>query len=174
MGMVAAQFVSQAKEKSTSSWLEIVNRNATKFANAALLGILIVAILGFLIERFAKSLFFPLQIQSFFVGLFFSILLYLRGKNLWGGVGYLSKSFIQNKLEWVGTMGFSVYLLHDPILAIVWKCVVTPMNLPFYWMQTIVELVVGVLASVIVSMVFYKLVELPCHQLSKSIVKKLK
>jgi peptidoglycan/LPS O-acetylase OafA/YrhL len=65
-----------------------------------------------------------------------------------------------------------VYLLHDPILAIVWKYIVMPMNLRFYWLQTIAELAIGMLITIIASMVFYKWVELPCHQLSKSIVKR--
>ncbi len=71
MGMVAANFVSHAKGKSTSSRLGIIDQNATKFAIAGLFGILIVAILGFLVERFALPLFFPLQIQSFLWACFF-------------------------------------------------------------------------------------------------------
>ena len=138
----------------------------------SLIGLLIVAIAGFIIERFLPTIFFPLQIQSFFIGLFFSILLYLKGKNKWDGVIYLQNSFIQRKLEWVGTMGFSVYLLHDPILAAVWKYFVQPMNLRFYWLQTLAELILGISTTILVAIIFYRWVELPCHQLSKSIVKR--
>ena len=171
MGMTAAEFAKNT-ELTASKWLVKIDLNAKSIAITALVCILIVAITGFLIERFLPTIFFPLQIQSFFIGLFFSILLYLIAKDKIWVTKYLKNSFIQHKLEWVGVMGFSVYLLHDPILAIVWKYAVLPMKLPFYWLQTIAELLIGILVTIIASMAFYKYIELPCHQLSKSILKK--
>ena len=171
MGMTAAQFAKNT-DLAASKWQMMLDYNAKSAAIIALTSILIVAIAGFLIERFLPTIFFPLQIQSFFIGLFFSILLYLIAKDKLWATKYLKKSFIKHKLEWVGMMGFSVYLLHDPILAIVWKYAVMPMKLPFYWLQTIAELLIGILVTMIASMAFYKYIELPCHQLSKSIVKK--
>lgn len=171
MGMTAAQFAKNT-DLAASKWQMMLDYNAKSLAIIALTSILIVAIAGFLIERFLPTIFFPLQIQSFFIGLFFSILLYLIAKDKLWATKYLKKSFIQHKLEWVGMMGFSVYLLHDPILAIVWKYAVMPMKLPFYWLQTIAELLIGILVTIIASMAFYKYIELPCHQLSKSIVKR--
>ena len=172
MGMTAADFAKNTKLTTQKKWLERVDVNAKSVALISLVGLLIVAIAGFIIERFLPTIFFPLQIQSFFIGLFFSILLYLKGGNKWDGVKYLQNSFIQRKLEWVGTMGFSVYLVHDPILAAVWKYFVQPMNLRFYWLQTLAELILGISITILVAIIFYRWVELPCHQLSKSIVKR--
>ena len=171
MGMTAAEFAKNT-ELTASKWLVKIDLNAKSIAIVALTSILIVAIAGFLIKRFLPTIFFPLQIQSFFIGLFFSILLYLIAIDKLWVTKYLKNSFIQHNLEWVGMIGFSIYLLHDPILAIVWKYAVMPMKLPFYWLQTIAELLIGILVTIIASMAFYKYIELPCHQLSKSIVKR--
>ena len=171
MGMTVAEFAKNT-ELTISKWLVTIDLNAKPITIIALVCILIVAITGFLIERFVPEIFFPLQIQSFFIGLFFSVLLYLTAKNKLWGTKYLKKFFFRYELEWVGVMGFSIYLLHYPILAIVWKCVVIPMHLPFYWLQTLAELLIGISATIIASMAFYRYIELPCHQLSKSIVKR--
>lgn len=171
MGMTAAHLAKNI-DSSTSRWQVMLDLNAKSVAIAALTSIFIVAIASFLIERFVPEIFFPLQIQSFFIGLFFSVLLYLTAKNKLWGTKYLKKFFFRHELEWVGVMGFSIYLLHYPILAIVWKYVVIPMHLPFYWLQTLAELLIGISATIIASMAFYRYIELPCHQLSKSIVKR--
>lgn len=169
MGMTAAHFANNPKQIANNQWLNKVESHARMIAKLAIFGILMVAVLNFVIGRFMPSLFFPLQIQSFFVGLFFSILLYLLGKNKLTHKLSTQNSFIQNKLEWIGTMGFSLYLMHDPILAMVWKYLVTPLHLQAYWIQAFVELVLGIVASVAVTVVFYHLIELPCHRLSQSI-----
>lgn len=170
MGMSAAQFSTQAKELPTHRWFVMIDRQATKIAIASVIGMVLLATTAFLISRFAPSVFFPLQIQSFFVGLFFSLLLYLKGKNKVSSFEIRDGAFFKF-LGWVGTIGFSVYLLHDPVIAIVWSYVVEPMNLTRYWMQAIVELAVGISASIGLAAMFYTYVELPCHQLSKSIKK---
>lgn len=115
MGMTTAEFAKKPNYSRENSVLTWVNHHEKLVAILALLGIFAIAICSFLIARFLPSVLFPLQIQSFFIGIFFSILLYLKGKNVTrGGV----KSFVQTKLEWVGAMGFSIYLLHEPMLAI--------------------------------------------------------
>ena len=169
MGMTAAQLTMNTEITVKKNWLAFVEANEKMVTITALIGILITAVAGFLIERFLPTVFFPLQIQSLFIGLYFSILLYLKGINKPNVKYHLNKSYIQAKLQWLGTMGFSIYLLHDPILAIVWKYVVTPMHLSFYWLQTLAELFFGILATIAVAMVFYKCIELPCHHFSKSI-----
>lgn len=83
MGMTTAKFVKNAD--SEMSWLNFMTLHGKLLFNFAILGILIVAAFAFFTERFAPSIFFPLQIQSFFIGILFSILLYLKGKNIVGG-----------------------------------------------------------------------------------------
>ncbi len=165
MGMTAAKFVQESNAETDE--MRLIEQHAKALFVLTIVCILIVAMVGFLTQRFAPSIFFPLQIQSFFIGLLFSILLYLKGKF---NYKLFKKGFIQTSFEWLGKIGFSVYLLHYPILAIVWKYMVMPMQLPFYWLQTIVELALGLLFIIIVARGFYHLIELPCHQLSKSIV----
>lgn len=172
MGMTAAEFSQNNKATAQKKWLEKADVNARLLAILSLAGLLIVAIAGYITEHFLPEIFFPLQIQSFFIGLFFSILLYLKCKNKWNGMVFFKNTFIQSRLEWIGSIGFSVYLLHDPILAAVWKHFVQPMNLRFYWLQTIAELIIGLSITIIIAMIFYRWIELPCHQLSKTIVKR--
>ena len=172
MGMLVAQLTNKTQEATNSYWLEVADIHSLKIATLAFIGVLITATVGFLVSRSEYAFYFPLQVQSFFVGLFFAILLYLKGRNKIFKQNYTSPPpIILRSLKWIGTMGFSIYLLHDPVIALVWKYVVIPMNLPFYWLQALMELMVGLLATVFVAMIFYKFIELPCHQLSKSIVK---
>lgn len=172
MGMLAAQFTKQTQETTNSYLLEVVNIHSLKIAALAFIGILITATVGFVVSRSEYSFYFPLQVQSFFVGLFFAILLYLKGRNKIFIKKVKFLGIISSSLQWLGTMGFSIYLLHDPIVALVWKYVVIPLSLPFYWLQALTELMISLLATCFVAMLFYKFVELPCHQLSKSIVKR--
>lgn len=173
MGMVAAHLAKQPQEGPKGDWLGIMDQHSGKLALAALAGVLLIALANFMISRFLPSAFFPLQIQSFFIGLFVAVLLCLKGRNTIRG-GLLNHRTIQNCVGWIGTIGFSVYLLHDPVIALVWSYVVAPMNLPLYWEQSIAELVIGLGVTLVLAMVFYKWVELPCHRLSKSIVIKMK
>lgn len=172
MGMFAAQLTNQTQETTKFYWQKVVDIHAVKIAVLAFVGILITVTLSFVVSRSEYSFYFPLQVQSFFVGLFFAILLYLKGRNKIFKQNGTSPQTILRSLKWIGTMGFSIYLLHFPIIALVWKYMVIPMSLPFYWLQALTELVVGLLATVFVVMLFYKFIELPCHQLSKSIVKR--
>lgn len=172
MGMAAAQLTNETQKITKSYWQQVADTHSMKIAVLACIGVLITAVLGFLISRSEYSFYFPLQVQSFFVGLFFAILLYLKGINKIFKQSVIPPPIILRGLKWIGTMGFSIYLLHDPIIALVWKYLVIPMNLPFYWLQALTELMVGLLATVFVAMLFYKFIELPCHQLSKSIVKR--
>lgn len=172
MGMAAAHCVNTNKPTTSSKWFLAIDLHAKKVAIAAISGFFILAIVDHLIHRFISAPFFPLQIQSFLVGFFTSIVLYLKGRGLINKPKNFMLSFIQNKLQWLGVIGFSLYLVHDPMLAIVWKYVVLPLHINAYWLQTVIELVVGLSASIIVALLFYRLVELPCHKISKSLINK--
>jgi len=135
-------------------------------------GIVGLAGLSFVISYINPSLTLPLQIQSFFIGLFVAVLFYLKGcKKI--DFTYFNHTATLKCFEWVGVIGFSVYLLHDPVIAIVWSYLVLPMHLPYYWLQAVIEIVLGLIISIGVAFIFYKYVELPCHRLSKSLGKVL-
>ena len=99
-----------------------------------------------------------------------AVLFYLKGSNQIDFI-YFNHSALLRFLEWVGVIGFSLYLLHDPIIANVWAYIVLPMQLPYYWLQAVVEMFVGLIFSIGIAFIFYRFVELPCHQLSKSLAK---
>jgi peptidoglycan/LPS O-acetylase OafA/YrhL len=172
MGMTAAHLANKNKPDSSNKWILALDLHAKNVAIIAISCFFVLAATDHLIHRFLSNPFFPLQIQSFFVGLFTSMILYLKGKQLIKKPNFHILTFIQNKLQLLGVVGFSLYLVHDPVLAVVWKYVVTPLNIQAYWLQTVTELSVGLTACIIIAVVFYKLIELPCHQLSKSLIKK--
>ncbi len=168
MGAAAAQF---ANQQNKTQAILFIDKHSKTVMLVAFAGIGAIALVSSLIGHFNLSISIPLQIQSFFVGLFVAVLFYLKGKNKFQ-LNYFNNLFITKFLEWVGSIGFSLYLLHDPILAMVWSYIVVPMNLPFYWLQAIVELSLGLIASLSIAVIFYKFVEFPCHKLSKSLVLK--
>ena len=168
MGAAAAQF---ANQQNKTQAILFTDKHSKIIMLLAFAGIGTIAFISYVIGHFNLSVSIPLQIQSFFVGLFVAVLFYLKGKNKFQ-MKFFNNLFIKKFLAWAGSIGFSLYLLHDPILAMVWSYIVAPMNLPFYWLQAIIELTLGLMASLSLAVIFYKFVELPCHKLSKSLVLK--
>ncbi|MEQ1601769.1 MAG: acyltransferase [Methylophilaceae bacterium] len=163
MGVVAAQYANQEDQ---TQLILFIDKHSKIVKLTAFAGIGLLAIASFSISHFHFSFSIPLQIQSFFVGFFVAVLFYLKGKNKIQLNCF--NNLVTKPLELVGTIGFSIYLLHDPVLEMVWFYVVAPMNLPFYWLQAIVEIVLGLIASFSLAIIFYKFIEFPCHLLSKS------
>lgn len=171
MGMAAADLANRSPERLRARGLAWIDLHASKAALMAIAGILATAMISFLIARFFPSLFFPLQIQSLVIGFFTALLLCVKGRTS------TSQSLFPYRINlswlgWVGTMGFSVYLLHDPVIALVWTHLVLPLKLQFYWMQAIAELIIGMTVTLMLASIFYKWVELPSHRLSKVIAQR--
>ena len=165
MGVVAAHYANQQNKTETILlWIDKYPKAIMLLAFAGIAGL---AAFSFTIGYIMLGFSFPLQVQSLFVGLLVAVLFYLKGSNSINFT-YFNYSALMRFLEWMGMIGFSVYLLHDPIIAIVWTYIVLPMKLPYYWLQAVVQMVVGLLISIGVAFVFYRYVELPCHQLSKA------
>jgi peptidoglycan/LPS O-acetylase OafA/YrhL len=164
MGMLAAYYAKKSNQE--NKILQKINQYADSCSKFALLGILMIAMFSFVLDRYTKAVLFPVQVQSFFVGLLFASWLYLKMRNHRNAS---RKSFVSYRLEILGTTAYSLYLLHEPVLGVIWQFVVKPLDLPFYWMQALVELAFGLLASIVIASVFYKWVELPCHRLSQTI-----
>ena len=168
MGVVAAHYANQQnKTEPILLWIDKYPKAIMLLAFAGIAGL---AAFSFTIEYIKLGFSFPLQVQSLFVGLLVAVLFYLKGSNSINFI-YFNYSALMRFLEWMGMIGFSVYLLHDPIIAIVWTYIVLPMQLPYYWLQAVVQMVVGLLVSIGIAFVFYRYVELPCHQLSKALGK---
>ena len=165
MGVMAARYAHQENKIYPALLLTKYPRVTMLLAVSGIIGL---AGLSFIISYINPVLTIPLQIQSFFVGLFVAVLFFLKGCNSIEFT-YLNHSATLKCLERVGVLGFSVYLLHDPVVSIVWSYLVLPTQLPFYWLQAVVEIVLGLIISIGVASVFYKYIELPCHQLSKTL-----
>jgi peptidoglycan/LPS O-acetylase OafA/YrhL len=77
--------------------------------------------------------------------------------------GRLRRSLSWRPLRWVGTISFSVYLLHAPVLQLVWQYLMRPLGLPLHdgW-ALFVLLVLGLPASVAVGWGYFQLVEKRC------------
>jgi peptidoglycan/LPS O-acetylase OafA/YrhL len=168
MGVVAAHYANQ--QNNTEPILLWIDKYPKAIMLLAFAGIVGLAAFSFTIGYIKLGFSFPLQVQSLFVGLLVAVLFYLKGSNSINFI-YFNYSALMRFLEWMGMIGFSVYLLHDPIIAIVWTYIVLPMQLPYYWLQAVVQMVVGLLVSIGIAFVFYRYVELPCHQLSKALGK---
>ena len=168
MGVAAAYYANQQnKAEPILLWIDRYPKLIMLLAFAGIGGL---ATMSFIIGYTNLGFSIPLQVQSLFVGLFVAVLFYLKGSNRIDFI-YFNHSALLRFLEWVGVIGFSLYLLHDPIIAIVWAYIVLPMQLPYYWLQAVVEMFIGLIFSIGIALIFYRFVELPCHQLSKSLAK---
>lgn len=165
MGVVAAHYANQEKTKPVLSWIDKYPKLIMLLALAGIVGL---AAMSFIIGYINLSFSIRLQVQSLFVGLFVAVLFYLKGSNRIDFI-YFNHSALLRFLEWVGVIGFSLYLLHDPIIAIVWTYIVLPLHMPYYWLQAVVEIFIGLMVSIGISFIFYQCVELPCHKLSKKL-----
>lgn len=124
-----------------------------------------------LIQALAASRFrelMPAIGQSFLVGLAAAVVIFLKGRgHLACGVSPLMK----RSYTWLGAISFSLYLVHAPILEMVWRYLVIPMRLTSAGSQAIAMILLGSLASLVFAGVFYQLVERPCHNLSKRMLR---
>ena len=84
--------------------------------------------------------------------------------------GWLRRALSWPPLVAVGSCSYSLYLLHAPVLQLVWQYELKPLGLPLHdgwalgWL-----LVMGVTASLVVGGAFYALVERPCLSLGRSL-----
>ncbi|HVW26847.1 MAG TPA: acyltransferase [Polyangiaceae bacterium] len=107
----------------------------------------------------------PLQIASFFVGLWTSALLVALERR---ALPFLARTFETRPAVWLGKMGYSIYLIHAPVLQLVYQYVIRPLDLP-YALAMPVMLVLSLTASVAAATLLYRFVELPFHTLSRSV-----
>jgi peptidoglycan/LPS O-acetylase OafA/YrhL len=63
-------------------------------------------------------------------------------------------------LIWIGLFSYSLYLIHGPIIQMIWQYVVHPMGLSQN-AAFIVEMVIGIVASIAAAFIFHLLFERP-------------
>lgn len=106
-----------------------------------------------------------LQLLSFFVGAAVTAgILGLRwrppARLLWPGP-------VRRTLGFVGQRSYSLYLIHAPLLQVVWVLCVRPLHLNSGGMQAVVMIVLGTLTSWLATLLFFQWVERPALNWSR-------
>jgi peptidoglycan/LPS O-acetylase OafA/YrhL len=104
-------------------------------------------------------------ITSFFVGLI-TLLVLLYGRQI-GLFALVSKLRPRRFLRFAGERSFSLYLVHAPMLQIVWLLLVHPLHLHSSGEQVLLEMLTGTMLSLIIADVFYRCIEQPSHEWSR-------
>lgn len=162
MGMLAAKY-SQNNQSRVMANLFIHPKIIEKIS---ILGILGMAAISFVLSKFANAYWIPYQIQSAIIGFFAS--LYLCAHALHSNQTN-NGHFRYRLLGVIGTMGFSFYLLHEPVIALCWKFIILPMHIHSYWLQATAIIVLSIPFTMLISFIFYKFIELPSHEISKAV-----
>lgn len=160
LGMVAAKY-SFADKKDLPTYLVVVSENSRLSVAVVAMIVVMVALIG---NRYREAM--PLLTQSLFVGVATSLIFFLKAR---GKILFPWNKTISRMLNWLGVIGFSLYLIHAPILELVWLYVVQPIGLSTHGQQAVAMIILGTAASVLVAWFFYILVESPSHRLSKSV-----
>jgi peptidoglycan/LPS O-acetylase OafA/YrhL len=80
--------------------------------------------------------------------------------------GWIARLMSWRGSVWIGAMGYSVYLVHAPIVQLVYLYVVRPSHLPGPWRGPLM-LVASTGATLLVATAFYRIAERPFHALSR-------
>lgn len=106
-------------------------------------------------------------ISSFFVGLT-TLLVLLYGRQI-GLFALVSKIWPRRMLRFVGERSFSLYLVHAPLLQVVWLMLVHPLHLHSSGEQALLEMLAGSLLSLLIADLFFRFIEQPSHEWSRRI-----
>jgi peptidoglycan/LPS O-acetylase OafA/YrhL len=105
------------------------------------------------------------QMVSLYAGLVTALLLWWHARHPWAGPHALEL----RGLRWLGRIAFSLYLVHAPVLELVWRWGVRPLGLHGEGERMLLVCALGLAASLAVAAAFHHLVERPCHRLSRAI-----
>ncbi|HEY5959918.1 MAG TPA: acyltransferase [Polyangiaceae bacterium] len=153
MGMLAADWAEQGK---LPKWL---HSRAQIVAAVSSLTVAMLAMASFSHNRI------PLQLQSGLVGLWtVTLLIALRSESLPQMARF---PFINSASLWLGRQAYSLYLIHAPLLHIVY----------WYWIRHVessmwrllLMITFGMAATLLMLPVFFALAERPFHQLSRRV-----
>ena len=104
-------------------------------------------------------------ISSFFVGLT-TLLVLLYGRQI-GLFALVSKVWPRRLLRFVGERSFSLYLVHAPLLQVIWLLLVRPLHLHSAGEQVLLEMLAGSLLSLAIADLFFRFIEQPSHEWSR-------
>lgn len=106
-----------------------------------------------------------LQLQSFYVGFATMLAFILQQRwTLWHGRFWAP---VQSTLRYAGERSYSLYLLHAPILQIVWLTMVKRLHLHAAGWMGVAEMTLGTLTSFAAAEVFFRHIEQPTHAWSR-------
>ena len=108
-----------------------------------------------------------LQKRSLPVGVTAALYLYRRGLRDHAGREARPSTRTQVVTGWLGKIAFSLYLIHAPILELVWRYVLAPLHIATWTAQVGIMIALGGAASLGAAAVFYRFVEAPCHAASR-------
>lgn len=160
LGMMAAKY-SFSEENILPSYLVAIYTKPKLYSVIIVAMVVVIALIG---NKYREAM--PLLFQSLFIGIATSLIFFLKSKEK---IKFFENKYILNALNWLGKIGFSLYLIHAPMLELVWLYIVNPLKLSTLGYQSIGMVIFGTVISIAVAWIFYILIEQPCHRLSKSI-----
>ncbi len=108
----------------------------------------------------------PWQIRSLFVGVWASVLFVALSRDL--APSWLARLLTLRPTVWLGRRGYSIYLVHAPVLELVYRHVVRTWAPSTPW-RAPVMVAMSLTATVLVAPPFFKLAEEPFHRLSRTL-----
>lgn len=143
------------------------------FTRTSVLATVVVSVLmvGWALMQWRHFHAVMLQVQSYFVGLAAMSALVLS--RAWPGAAKPAKpaelGALRRFLRFVGARSYSLYLLHAPLLQLVWLHLVRPLHMRSAGLQALVMVAAGSAVSLVATVLFYEAVESPSHRWSRRI-----
>lgn len=131
-------------------------------------GFLLVFMGGWVAEQQLRAHDVEDELTAFFIGLAAACYLHWRLRGA-GAVRPVAPSAIGRHLHFWGERSFSLYLVHAPVLQLVWLYVIRPLHLRQTGLMMGASLVLGLAASLVATLGFHVLIEKPCHRWSRRI-----
>jgi len=154
LGMLAAELTTSARCR---AWAVSAEGVAIFAAATVVLGALA------LVESSARGPLLPLQLASAPMGAWTGALLVMLHT---GALPRLSSALASRPSASLGRMGYSIYLVHAPLVQLVHQYLVAPISWPAAC-RPMIMVTLGALVTVLVAYPFYRLAERPFHQLSR-------
>jgi len=111
-----------------------------------------------------------LQLLSFFVGL--TVVAGVLAMRRWPMAAPEKRGPLRASMAFVGKRSYSLYLIHAPLLQVVWIALVSPMHLSSSGLQAIAMMLLGTTVSLVFTLVFFQWIERPSLDWSRRLPSK--